>query len=102
MHPKRPPVPVIVIVLLALLIGGYYGLQTLFAEDNGALQASGTIEAVDVNVSPEMAGKVAEVLADEGNAVKADSPLLNLGDSLLAAQRAVAASQLDSALAGIQ
>ena len=102
MHPKRPPVPVIIIVLLALLVGGYYGLQTLFAEDNGALQASGTIEAVSVNVSPEMAGKVIEVLATEGDTVKMDSPLLSLDDSLLAAQRAVVASQLDSAIAGTQ
>jgi len=102
MHPKRPPVPVIVIVLLALLIGGYYGLNTLFAEDNGALQASGTIEAVDINVSPEMVGKVIEVLASEGDTIKMDSPLLYLDDSLLIAQRAVAVSQLDSAIVGIQ
>ena len=102
MHPKRPPVPVIIIVLLALLVGGYYGLKTLFAEDNSALQASGTIEAVDVNVSPEMAGKVTEVLVGEGELVKAGDPLLNLDDSLLAAQRAVAVSQLDAAIAGTQ
>ena len=102
MQHKRPPVPVIVIVLLALLVGGYYGLQTLFAEENGALQASGTIEAVDVSVSPEMAGKVTDVLAEEGDIVKMDTPLLHLDDSLLAAQRAVAVSQLDSAIAGTQ
>ena len=49
MRPKRPPVPVIIIVLLALLVGGYYGLQSLFSENNVELQASGTIEAVDFN-----------------------------------------------------
>ena len=102
MHSKRPPVPVIIILLLVLLVGGYYGLQVLFAENNGALQASGTIEAVDVSVSPEMAGKVADVLAGEGDLVKADDPLLYLDDSLLTAQRAVAASQLDLAIAGTQ
>jgi len=97
MHPKRPPVPVIIIVLLALLAGGYYGLQNLFAEDNGALQASGTIETVDISVSPEMAGKVTGVLASEGDIVKMDAPLLSLDDSLLAAQRAVALAQIESA-----
>ena len=102
MHPKRPPVPVIVILLLVLLVGGYYGLQALFDETNGGLQASVTIEAVDVSVSPEMAGKVTEVLADEGDAVNVDDPLLSLDGSLLAAQRQVAASQLDSAMAGVQ
>ncbi len=102
MQPKRPPVPVIVVLLLALLVGGYYGLQALFDEKNGGLQASGSIEAVDVSVSPEMAGKVTDVLADEGDAVEVDTPLLYLDDSLLAAQRAVAVSQLDSAIAGAQ
>jgi multidrug resistance efflux pump len=102
MHPKRPPVPVIVVLLLAVLVGSYFGLQMLFAEENGALQASGTIETVDISVSPEMAGKVTEVLADEGDIVESGAPLLFLDDSLLAAQRAVAASQLDSAIAGSQ
>jgi HlyD family secretion protein len=93
---------VIVILLLVLLVGGYYGLQVLFDENNGGLQASGTIEAVEVSISPEMAGKVIEVLTNEGNTVNVDDPLLRLDDSLLAAQREVAASQLDSALAGVQ
>jgi len=97
MQHKRPPVPVIVIVLLALLVGGYYGLQNLFAEDNGALQASGTIEAVDVSVAPEMAGKVTEVLAEEGDSVKTGDALLRLDDSLLAAQRAVAVDAFTAA-----
>ena len=99
MHPKRPPVPVIVIILLALLVGGYYGLQALFDETNGKLQASGTIEAVDISVSPEMAGKVSQVLVNEGDTVKVGDPLLSLDDSLLAAQRGTAAAQVDLAKA---
>jgi len=97
MHPKRPPVPVIVIILLALLVGGYYGLQALFDETNDKLQASGTIEAIDISVSPEMAGKVAEVLVNEGDTVKVGELLLSLDDSLLAAQRGTAAVQVDMA-----
>jgi HlyD family secretion protein len=99
MQHKRPPVPVIVILLLVLLVGGYFGLQALFAENNGGLQASGTIEAVDVSVSPELAGKVTEVLAGEGETVKTGDPLLYLDDSLLTAQLAVAAAQVDTARA---
>ncbi len=99
MKHKRPPIQVIVIVLLAILVGGYYGLQNLFAEKNGGLSASGTIEVVDVNVSPEMAGKVDAVLAEESDTVKAGDPLLVLDPSLLTAQRAVALSQMDAAKA---
>lgn len=101
MQHKRPPVPVIVILLLVLLVGGYYGLQVLFDETNGGLQASGTIEAVDVSVSPEMAGKVTEVLAKEGDTVDAEAALLHLDDSLLTAQRAVAETQVESARAAL-
>lgn len=101
MQHKRPPVPVIVILLLVLLVSGYFGLQALFAENNGGLQASGTIEAVEVDISPETAGRVTEVLAGEGELVKTGHPLLHLDDSLLAAQRTVAAAQLDSAKAAV-
>jgi multidrug resistance efflux pump len=102
MQHKRPPVPVIILVLLIVAAGIYYGIRALNGDGNGQLSASGTIESVVVNVSPEMAGKVKEVLVIEGQSVKTGNALLSLDDSLLAAQRAVASSQLDSAIAGVQ
>jgi HlyD family secretion protein len=97
MQHKRPPLRVIIVLALLLLVGGYYGLRALNADNDSSLQASGSIEAVDVNVSPVLAGRVAEVLADEGQSVNAGDPLLRLDDKLLTAQRAVAASAVDSA-----
>jgi len=98
MNNHFPPLPVrILVVLIVLSVIGYYGFRSLKATDNGQLKASGTIESVTMNVSPEMAGKVKEVLADEGGTVKAGDPLLSLDDSLLVAQRTVAASAVDSA-----
>jgi multidrug resistance efflux pump len=88
-----------VAAVLLLLIGAYYGYRALAARGDGALQASGTIEAVIVNVAPEMAGKVAEVLVQEGQAVIRGDPLLFLDDSLLGGQRRVAAAVLDAARA---
>ena len=102
MQHKRPPLPAIILVLLILAAAIYYGIRTLNGDEDGQLSASGTIESVVVNVSPEMAGKVKDVLIGEGESVKAGDPLLSLDDSLLAAQRAVAASQLESAIAGAQ
>lgn len=103
MQHKLPPLPVrILVVLIALSAIGYYAFRSLKAPDDGQLKASGTIESVTVNISPEMAGKATEVLAEEGQPVKAGDPLLRLDDSLLASQRAVALAQLDSAMAGTQ
>ena len=97
-----PPLPVrIVVALIVLSTIGYYAFRSLMPNENGQLKASGTIEAVTVNVSPEMAGKVVEVLADEGQLVQAGDPLLRLDPGLLTAQRAVASAAVDSATAAL-
>lgn len=101
MKMKRPSLPVIVIVVLVVIVALYYGIRALNNSSNAQLKASGTIEAVTVNVSPELAGKVKDVLVDEGQMVKAGDPLLHLDDSLLTAQRAVAAAQADTAKAAL-
>ncbi len=97
MNHKRPPIPVIIIVVLLIIIGGYFIATRMFGDGNGALAASGTIEGTVVNVSPEMSGKVKDVLVDEGQPVKQGDPVLVLDDSLLKAQRAVAQSGVDAA-----
>ena len=90
---------VMIVVFLAAII--YFVVLVISNKSDGKLRASGTIEAVEVNVSAETSGKVKEVLAQEGQAVKTGDPLLNLDPSLLDAQRAVASAQLDSAKAGV-
>ncbi|MCC6299458.1 MAG: efflux RND transporter periplasmic adaptor subunit [Anaerolineales bacterium] len=98
MNHKLPPLPVrILVALIVLSTIGYYAFRALTPKENGQLKASGTIESVIVNVSPELAGKVADVLVEEGQVVTAGQPLLSLDGSLLAAQRAVASAQADSA-----
>ncbi|MDI6768980.1 MAG: efflux RND transporter periplasmic adaptor subunit [Anaerolineales bacterium] len=98
MSHKRPPIPVIIVILLVVIIGGYFIIENM-KSDNGALAASGTIEAVEITLSPEMSGKVAEVLVDEGDSVKAGDVLFRLDGRLLSAQRDVAAAALDTARA---
>ena len=102
MNNNFPPLPVRILVLLIILgTIGYFGFRSLQPTDTGQLKASGTIESVTVNISPEMAGKVKEVLVTEGQSVKTGDPLLSLDDSLLAAQHAVASAQVDSANAAL-
>lgn len=97
MQHKLPPVPVRILVLLIIVIGGYYAFRALQPKEDSTLTASGSIEATMVNVSPEMAGKVKDVLVEEGQSAKAGDLLLSLDDSLMAAQREVAQSGVDSA-----
>ena len=101
MNHRRPPLPAIIIVLLLISVSAYFIVTQTAPETDGVLTASGSIEAVTVNVSPEMAGKVVEVLAEEGQPVQTGDPLLSLDASLLTAQRAVASAQLDSAKAAL-
>jgi len=97
MKHKLPPVPVRLLLVLIIVVGGYYAIRSLQGNGDGALTASGSIEATTVNVSPEMAGKAKEVLAEEGQLVKTGDPLLVLDDSLMTAQREVAQSGVDYA-----
>ena len=96
MQHKGPPILVIVIVVLVILVGGYFGIRALLNKSDTSLTASGSIETVEVTISPEVGGKVAEVLVDEGAAVKAGDTLFRLDEALLQAQRAVASANLDS------
>jgi multidrug resistance efflux pump len=99
MQHKRPPILVIVIVVLVILTGAYFGIQALLNKGDTSLTASGSIETVEVTVSPELGGKVVEVLVEDGAEVKAGDTLFSLDDALLQAQRAVAAAGLESAQA---
>ena len=102
MNNRRPPVPAIILILLLVSAGIYYGFRALNGNGDGQLNASGTIEAVVVNVSPEMAGKVQDVLISEGQAIQADAPLLHLDDSLLQSEKQTAQTALDSANAAVR
>ncbi|MBI5944516.1 MAG: efflux RND transporter periplasmic adaptor subunit [Chloroflexi bacterium] len=101
MNHKRPPLPAIIIILLLVVVSAYFIITQTAADENGALTASGTIEAVQVNLAPELAGKVTEVLAEEGQSISMNDPLLRLDPSLLTAQQAVSTAAVDSANAAL-
>jgi multidrug resistance efflux pump len=90
---------VMVLVVVAVLVGGYYGVQALNGDNSTELKASGTIETVTVDISPELSGKVDKVLVDEGDSVKAGAPVLELDGTLLDQQRKATAAGLESAKA---
>src|SRR5512138_614948 len=95
--PKRLSRAQIVMIVAFLAAALYFGFRVYSNKDDVKLRASGTIEAVEVNVSPETSGKVKETLVDEGKTVNAGDPILRLDESLLSAQREVAQRGVDSA-----
>lgn len=101
MNHKRPPISAIALIVVVIAFSAYFIVTQSAQDKNGSLTASGTIEAIQVNIAPELAGKVTEVLVDEGQSVSTNDPLLRLDPSLLTAQRAVASTQVDSAIAAL-
>src|SRR5215211_1659686 len=102
MHNRRPPLPAIILLILIVGAGIYYGVRSLNKTENGQLAASGTIESVVINISPELAGKVLEVFAEEGQPVKTGDPLLRLDDSLLQSEKRTTQAALEAANASVQ
>jgi HlyD family secretion protein len=91
------PIVLLVIVLGAIAWWWYFGGGNAGAATSGALTASGTIEATEIRLSPELGGRVLAVNVAEGDSVEAGAPLVELDAALLNAQRAQAEAALKAA-----
>ncbi len=85
---------ILITLMLTLALSGCTG-----TEENGALEASGVIEANKVLVAPEMSGRIIEILVDEGDAVSAGDILFTIEGTLLDAELDAAHATLELALA---
>jgi multidrug efflux pump subunit AcrA (membrane-fusion protein) len=103
MHGKiRRILPIIVILILAGAgVAAWYTFSRSTTKDGGGITASGTVEAVEVIVSPEISGRASEVLVAQGDAVLAGQPLLKLDGTLLQAQHKLVEAGIISAKAGL-
>ncbi|MDR1711290.1 MAG: efflux RND transporter periplasmic adaptor subunit [Propionibacteriaceae bacterium] len=85
-----PPIPVRIAVLLLLLGGGFWWWWSSNAAENPADDAattlSGSLEAVEYQVSPAIAGRVVELNVAEGDKVAVSDVLVKLDDTTLALQ----------------
>ncbi len=104
MHPN--PRRVIPLVLLVIAIGAaawwYFGGGNAATAAEGALMASGTIEATEIRISPELGGRVLTVNVAEGEAVRAGAMLVEFDPAVLTAQRAQAEATLKAARAAAE
>jgi multidrug resistance efflux pump len=92
---QRARIMIPILLLAAIAGGGYWwwNQQPAVAGTN-TLAGSGTIEAEEVLISAEIAGRVQELLVDEGDLVAEGDILARLDSALLAAQ-------LDQAIAAV-
>ncbi|MCX6070347.1 MAG: biotin/lipoyl-binding protein, partial [Chloroflexi bacterium] len=88
-----------IVVFVGLVAAGMIYLTVVSVKGDGPLQASGTIEAVEVSVASEVSGRVEEVLVEEGASVDAGDVLLRLDSRLLEAQRELALAGDEAAVA---
>jgi len=85
---SNPPFRIAHVVIWSLLIGHLVLLTGCGNQaTDGPIMASGFIEGEEVIVAPETSGRIAERLADRGDAVQAGDVLVRLDDALLQSQR---------------
>jgi len=71
------------------------------AQATYGISASGTIEVEEVAVTSEISGRIVEILADEGDEVRAGEPIVRLDDALLQAYLEEAKAAVEVARAGL-
>lgn len=96
---KRPTLPIIAVIIVVLGVIGYFTWDYFASNAQQSLTASGTIEATTHAISPEIGGKVAEVMASEGDLIAAGQTIFTLDGAVLKAQRTVSSAALESARA---
>ena len=83
----RRIIPITLLIAIAALVAWwYFGTDRVVAEVDNAISASGTIEATQIILSPEIGGKIMDVYAQEGDNVTLGQPLVVFEDRLLQAQ----------------
>lgn len=88
MHKMPKFAPIVLLVFLSIAFAIY--LFTRTSTRLAGLSASGTIEAYQVVISPDLGGRVLEVAVDEGESVKSGELLIRQDASLLKLQQAQA------------
>lgn len=89
----------LVLVLALVVLGAYRLYSQRMAANSNVLQGSGSIEATEISVAADTAGRIRTVLVNEGDAVKAGQELVQFDDAILQAQRQQAEASLSAAQA---
>ncbi|MCA9736978.1 MAG: efflux RND transporter periplasmic adaptor subunit [Gemmatimonadota bacterium] len=96
----KPPVRILIPVLLIAAFSVWWFRRDGVAD--GAIVASGTVEATEAQLAFQAAGRIARVSVREGDAVRAGQVLAQLDTTELAAQRRLAEAGVEAARARLR
>jgi len=99
MNPKiKKFAPLVVIATLAA--AGFYAWQAMSSNSHpdGFASGNGRIEAIEIDVATKLAGRIDDILVNEGDFVQAGQPLAKMQVQVLDAQRDEARAQHQQAL----
>ena len=90
-------------LLIAMAVGGYFMWQAADRNSlpDGIAGGNGRIEAVEIDISTKTAGRIKDILVNEGDFVRAGQVLARMDTEQLEAQRRQAQAQLQRAIIGI-
>jgi membrane fusion protein YbhG len=91
-----------ILVALIVLLGAAFAARSWLSRNHEGLEASGTLEARNINVGSKVGGRVAKVLVQEGDHVEAKELLITFDDAELAAQLQQARGRLEQARATLK
>ena len=93
----------VALVVIVLAGGGYYGWQKFNNPGlpAGIVSGNGRIEAIEIDVSTKIPGRIKEILVNEGDFVTAGQVLVRMDTEQLEAQRRQAQAQLRRAIIGV-
>ncbi len=99
---RRIPLAAIVLTLAAVALGGWWLIHHRAQAIAQTIAASGTIEAIQVDVASKVSGRIQALLVRDGDRVKAGEPVARIdpADARLAVQQAGA--NLDAASARLE
>ncbi len=94
-------VPILILILLAGGFSAWWYLRPT-GLPAGIAAANGRIEATEIDVDAKIAGKIKDILVDEGDPVQAGQVLVHMDVKTLEAQRREAMADLERATIGIE
>lgn len=94
---------IIVGIGFAIAVGGYYAWKRYQNPGlpDGIVGGNGRIEATEIDVSAKTAGRIKEILVDEGDFITAGQVLAHIDTAQLEAQRRQAEAQLQRAIVSV-